>query len=155
MHDVIARPAPEHDFVPQHALGNTLHRNDGAVGHVADEPRRAFVAQLRAEAGAKTVRADHGRSRDAAAILGPHANPLAVILDPRGASRCFKLDIGQGPAGIEQHIVQIDPMNDDVGMLEAAAKRIAGRHARDLAAVERIQHDQRRRQIARSQAPPR
>ena len=39
--------------------------------------------------------------------------------------------------------MQVDPMDDDVGIMEARAQRRPGRDPRDLVAGERIEHQQR------------
>jgi len=81
VHDVIAGPAPEHDLLPQHAVGKEPHRHDGAMRHIADEARRALVVELRADRGAETVGADECRPGVAAAIFGVHAHPRALVLE--------------------------------------------------------------------------
>jgi hypothetical protein len=51
------------------------------------------------------------------------------------------------PAGIEQNVMQIDAVNDDVGVLEACPERCPGRDAHQLLAGERVHHEKRDRRI--------
>ena len=47
--------------------------------------------------------------------------------------------------------MQIDAVNDDVGIFEARAKRRPGRNSHQLLAVERVQHQNGRRRIRNGQ----
>ena len=67
---------------------------------------------------------------------------VAEIIERGGAGRRFKHDEGLGLAGVDQHAMQIDAVDDDVRMREAATECCAGRDARDFCAVERIEHDE-------------
>ena len=51
------------------------------------------------------------------------------------------------PAGVEQDVMQIDAMNDDVGIFKARAERGTGRDAHQLLAGERVHHQNASRRI--------
>ena len=50
-------------------------------------------------------------------------------------------------AGVEQHVMQVDAVDDDVGILEAGAERRPGRDPRDLVAGQRIEHEHGGRRV--------
>ena len=143
------KPGPPHSTTSSRCTSavTSRHRHDGAMRHVADRARLAVVEHLRADARADAVGADQRRARR---MLRPSAvrSRTPVAVDPRSRvtmASGIELDRRIAPAGVEQHVMQVDAMDDDVGMLEARAERRAGRDARVTSlAVERIAASARR-----------
>ena len=59
----------------------------------------------------------------------------------------YELDRRTPPASVEQHVMQVDAMDNDVGIFETGAERSGGRNSHQFIAVERIQHQERGRRI--------
>jgi hypothetical protein len=110
--------------------------------------RLAFLTQLRPDGGAQAIGADQRGTFDAASIGGMDDDAVAAILEAGGESGRLERDLGACPAGIHQHLVQVDPVNDDVGVPETGPERSAERKARDLLARIGVDHQAGIRHIA-------
>ena len=143
VNDVEARPRPQHHVVAVDVERHVCHRHHGAVRDVADHARLALVEHLLADGGAQAVRADQRRALDGLIVLGAQQHAAAARFERGDIAACDQFDVRQRPAGVEQHAVQVDAMDDDVGPLEPALEALAGRDADDLAAVSRVDHQHR------------
>ena len=144
MHDMQARPAPQHHAIARHVGLELWHRHDGAQRHIADRLRLAVADQLGAEQRADTVRGDERGTGEGAAVRRGHRNAFAAILVAAHHRIGDELDGVAAPAGIEQDVMHVDAMDDDVGMFETGAKRgAAGGNAHQFLAAQRIQHQHR------------
>jgi hypothetical protein len=115
------------------------------VRDIAERARRPFIGQLLADGGPDAVGADQCRALIVAAVrdIDPHA--IAQILER--LDRCIgdHLHIGQRAARIQEHLMQVDAMDHDIGLAEALKKGLAGRNAGYHAAVDPVIHHQRLR----------
>ena len=75
------------------------------------------------------------------------ATRVAAVFEAGDHGVRHQLDLRHAPAGVEQRVMQVDAVDDDVGMLEARAERRAGRHAHQLVAGEGVAHQHRGRAI--------
>lgn len=76
----------------------------------------------------------HGR----AALLVIHSQALGLLLDACG---CLKFDTPGFPGAFQQRVVNIDPMNYSVGVVEATPEGFAGGDAHDQRFIDRIVQD--------------
>ena len=123
------KPGPPHSTTSSRCTSalTLRHRHDGAMRDVADRARLAVADQLRADERADAVGADQRRAREAAAIRRRHRDASPRSSKPSTMASGTSSICGMLPAGIEQHVMQVDAVDDDVGMLEARAERRAGR----------------------------
>ena len=153
MHDVKSGPAPQHDANrAARRRRSSRHRHDGAERHVAGRARLAVADQFGAEQRTHAIGARPApRPRNArpsavvTATLSPRSSKPVTIASATSSIASLRA------AGIEQHVMQIDAVNDDVGIFETRAKRCAGRNPHKLLAVERIQHQNGGRRISDGQ----
>jgi hypothetical protein len=112
-----------------------------AQSHEPVRQRVAVGEELVARAGADAVSADQNRALEAAAVLGRNQDPVTAVLAVRHHRVGHQRDRAFAPAGIQQHIMEVDAVDDDIGVLEAGAERHAGRDPRHLLAIEGVEHE--------------
>ena len=142
-----ARPAPQHHLVAVHVGLQLGHRHDGTVGDIADRARLAVADELGARQRADAVGSDQRRARETAAIGGGDCHCAVAFLETGDHGIRHQLDFRYALAGVEQRVVQVDAVDDDVGVLEPPAERRTGRHAHQLVAGEGIAHQHRWRAV--------
>ena len=102
--------------------------------------RLALLAQERPDGGAQSVGADQGGTGDPAAIGGRDDDPVAAILESRHGRIRHECDVRLRPAGVHQHVMEIDPVNDQIRVPEPRPERGSERNARNLLARIGIDH---------------
>ena len=115
--------------------------------HIADRAGLAIVDEVGAEERAQAVRGNERCTKEGASVGCGHGDAVAVIIVGRDHGIRHQLDLGRAPAGIEQHVMQVDAVDDDVGILEARAERRPGRDAHELLAGEGVTHQRGGRAI--------
>ena len=81
VHDVEARPAPQHHLVAVHVGLQLRHRHDGAVRDIADRARLAVADELGTNQRADAVRSDQRGTGEAAAVGGGDRNAIVAFLE--------------------------------------------------------------------------
>src|SRR6266702_135182 len=94
-----------------------------------------------------TIGCYHRRARKFAAIRRLYPDIVATILEPSCLGIRNKFDSIAAAACIEQDIMEIDAVNDDVGIFETRPERRAGWNSHQFFAVQRVQQQQSRRRI--------
>ena len=145
-----AGTAPQHDPVARHVGSQLRHRHDGAKRHIAGQTRIAVADQAFAEQRAKSIGSDQRCAGKRAAIGRCDRDAFAAILVRFHHRIGDELDRAVGPASVQQHVMQIDAVNDDVRVFETGAERGAGRYANNLLPGKRIEHRNCRRCIGNS-----
>jgi hypothetical protein len=140
MHDVEARPGPHIDVAARYRIGDLGHRHESALRHIAELVRFAFPAQPGPYHGVQTVGANQGCPFDAAPVGRSNDDAVAAILEVGRRHPRLERDLGACAAGIHQHLVQVDPMDDDIRMPKALPERCAERNACDFLARMGVHH---------------
>ena len=89
----------------------------------------------------------NSRTLEGSPIFGRDRDAVAVVLELRDHGVGLERDQRLAAAGVEQHVMQVDAVDDDVGMLETGAERRPGRHPRDFVAGQRIEHQHGGRRV--------
>jgi hypothetical protein len=146
--NVEAWASPQRNDVALNVRGDVAHRHDRAKRRESVGQRIAVGEHLGTRARANAVGADEHCALEAAAIFGFHTDAVAAFVEARHHRVADECDQIIAPAGIEQHVMKVDAVNDDVGIFEAGAEFWdAGWYPSDLTAVEGIDHQDSRRRI--------
>lgn len=101
--------------------------------HIADEIGILFSADLSAHPGAKAIRADQKRARQSAPVRNMRQHVVAFILITDNRGGLLEHDSREAPARLHQNIVEIDPVEYDIGTAEAPPEGLTGRDMHYLA----------------------
>jgi hypothetical protein len=110
------------------------------VCDIADHARAALVHHLGADRGAQSIGANQCRALEDSVIFSCRTNSVAQVLERGNPGERHQLDVAELLACVEQNAMEVDPVDHDVGALEALSERGAGRNAHDDAGIDGVDH---------------
>ena len=150
VHQVAVRAGPDHRCVPAQVGRHVGRRHHRAVHHMARHARR--IAQQRgAHHRLHAVAADDGIGLEAATVARDGNHALRTRVDGLDQRRGVKADQRMLLHRVVDRTMQVGPMAHRIRIAKARAKRVADRHRRDFAAVDRVHHHQ---PIGEHRTPP-
>ena len=147
VHNVEAGTGPQRNDVALDLARHVINRHDRAEAHVPVGQRIAIVEQLRTRARADAICPDQSGAFEIAPVLGGHCDTITVVGEAGDHRIRLEGDQRIAPAGLEQNVVQIDAVDDDIGIVKARAKRRTRRDPRYFVAVERVEHQESGRKV--------
>ena len=129
MNNVVAWPTPQQDAVTRNVNFKLSHGNYGSQRCIAAGAWLAVADQFLPKERTNSIRADECWTRKCSSVYCGNCYAVVFVHEVADHSIGHKFDGITASAGVEKYVMQINSVNDDVGVLESRPQRCPCRYS--------------------------